>query len=69
MICPYCRGPISRVRGLGQTQPEPNNATLYRCLTCGADFTTASQETAARELRQTDRRRVTLQPVWPRLST
>lgn len=69
MICPYCYGPISRVRGLGKTQPEPSNTKLFRCLTCGADFTIASKEMAPPEPRLAERQPPTLQPVWPRLGT
>lgn len=65
MRCPYCHGPISRVRGLGQSQPQPENKkrTFYRCLLCGADLVVA-QEAAAPTAKHW---RPQLVLVWPRV--
>lgn len=67
MLCPYCYGPISRIRGLGKNQPKPTDKKLYRCLNCGADFTTKPEPTPKSHLR-TDGWSPRLQAVWPRTS-
>jgi hypothetical protein len=66
MRCPYCYGPISRVRGLGKSQPEDKDRTFYRCLLCGADFSVAQELSPAKSSREINSRRPALQLVWPR---
>lgn len=66
MRCPYCRGPVSRVRDQEKDLPEFNSHTLYRCLLCNADLIVAqepSQDTPC-----ADRWHPPLQLVWPRLA-
>ena len=55
MRCRYCDGPISRVRGLGKSQPEDKNRTFYRCLSCGADYVVARESSSSEEARQAGR--------------
>ena len=66
MQCPYCHGPISRVRGLGKSQLEDQDRTFYRCLLCGADFSVAQELSPSKSRRETDHWRPPLQLVWPR---
>lgn len=66
MRCPYCHGPVSRVRGLGKSQPEDKDCAFYRCVLCGADFVLARETVPSKASRQANRRSPQLQLVWPR---
>lgn len=67
MRCPYCYGPISRVRGLDKSQPENRDRIFYRCLLCSADFVVTGDSLLSNKARQADQGRSQLQPVWPRV--
>ncbi|MFZ5918705.1 MAG: hypothetical protein ACOYZ7_17355 [Chloroflexota bacterium] len=67
MQCPYCYGPISRIRGLGRAQADNPDRPLYRCLLCGADFAAEPEPVSPDKAPQADRWSPQLQLVWPRL--
>lgn len=67
MRCPYCYGPITRIRDLGQAQDEHTKQASYRCLLCGADFSAKPESATTQNLQHVDGWSSRLQLVWPRV--
>lgn len=66
MLCPYCYGPISRVRELGKKHRPDKETAFYRCLSCGADFVAEPETAPSNELGPAHLWTPKLQLVWPR---
>ena len=67
MRCPYCYGPITRIRELGKAQEENKEQARYRCLFCGADFSAKPESATIQNLQQVEGISPRLQLVWPRV--